>query len=201
MKDRILSLLGSGISLTLVASAVGCEPSYISQLLANEEFALAVATERCKDIEQALEVDNRYDRLEDKLLERLENLLPMMLRPREVLHALQIVNSAKRRSQEMQQGAPQQITNNIVYLQLPTKAVNTFELSAQNEVISIEGKALVPMSTSALMKELATPAPSANKEVGEQNAKQSNIRTLETSSRKGELSQEQTKRLLTAESM
>lgn len=159
MKDRILSLLGSGLQPSLVASAVGCSPTYITQLLSDETFALDVSSLRVKDIEKLKERDNKWDNLEDLLLKKLEDLIPFMLRPREVIHALQTVNSARRRSEDLTKGTPtQQITNNIVVLQLPQRTVSTFtkfELSKNNEVISIEGKSVAPLPSTSLLRELA----------------------------------------------
>jgi hypothetical protein len=36
--EKIKELLGSGLSNDVVASAVGCDPSYVSQLMSNETF-------------------------------------------------------------------------------------------------------------------------------------------------------------------
>lgn len=156
MKDRILSLLGSGLQPALVASAVGCNPSYISQLLEDQSFAFDVASRRCKDIETLTERDKKWNGLEDELLSKLQDLIPYMLRPREVLHALQVVNNAKRRSQEfINPSTAQHVTNNIVVLNLPPKTINKFELSPSGEVISIEGKSLIPLPTDILLKEVS----------------------------------------------
>lgn len=199
-KNRILALLGNGVAPGLVASAVGCDHSYISQLLSNEEFALSVATLRCKDLEEVKERDNRYDKIEDKLLERLENIIPFIMRPREILHALQVVNSAKRRSLELQgsASATQNITNNnVVILQLPTKTINTFELSAQNEVVSVQGKALVPMSTDVLMKQLSV----ANAEEEKRNAIENLEREAKALERERSLPAKISERLLCPDSV
>jgi len=159
MKDRILSLLGSGLQPALVASAVGCSPSLISQMLADENFVMEVSALRVKDIEKMKERDNKWDNLEDLLLQKLQDLIPFMLRPREVIHALSIVNGARRRSEELTKGPTQQVTNNIVVLQLPQRTVSSFsnfELSKNNEVISIEGKSVAPLPSSALLRELSS---------------------------------------------
>jgi hypothetical protein len=167
MKDRILSLLGSGLQPALVASAVGCNPSYISQLLEDQQFAFDVATRRCKDIENLTERDAKWNNLEDILLTRLNDLVPYMLRPREVLHALQVVNNAKRRSQEFINPTQQHVTNNVVVLNLPPKTINKFELSPLGEVISIEGKQLIPLPTDILLREVSS-LPAKNDEQLEQ---------------------------------
>jgi len=154
MKDRIQKLLGSGLSPALVATVVGCDPSFISQLLSESDFALKVAEMRVHDIEELKVRDSKYDSLEDQFLERLENLLPMMLKPRDVLSALQVINNAKRRSEAFITPQAPTTVNNIVLLQLPTKTVNQFELNSKNEIISIDDQALVAMPTSSLMKEV-----------------------------------------------
>lgn len=159
MKDRIASLLGSGLAPQLVATATGCSPSYISQLLQDETFVADVATLRVKDIETLQKRDGKWDGLEDNLLLQLEKLVPHMFKPRDVLSALQVVNSAKRRAAELTKGSNinQQINiHNTVVLELPQKTIASYELSKTNEVISVEGKTLAPMPTTVLMNELKT---------------------------------------------
>lgn len=168
MKDRIAALLGSGLHPNLVATAVGCTPGYISQLLTDETFALEVSTLRVRDIEKLQGRDGQWNELEDTLLARLKELVPFMMKPRDVLGALQVVNGAKRRAAELArpEALNQQINiQNVVVLQLPQNTVNQFELSKNNEVISVEGRALVPMSTDTLLKELA-----ASQTTGDQKA-------------------------------
>lgn len=158
MKDRIASLLGSGLAPALVASATGVSASYISQLLSEPAFSLEVASLRAKDIEKMQERDGAWDGLEDKLLEKLGDLVPFMVKPREVLHAIQVVNGAKRRAADLVKpdgSALGSVTNhNTVVLVLPQKVVSQFELSKNNEVISVAGRALVPMATSRLLEEI-----------------------------------------------
>ena len=72
MRDKILKLLGQGLTPQLVATAVGCEPSYVSQLLSEEAFALEVAQARCANLEEATDRDKKYDKLEDAFLQKLE---------------------------------------------------------------------------------------------------------------------------------
>lgn len=140
----------------MVASAVGCTPAYISQLLSEEAFATEVATLRCADITSLKERDDKYDALEDQLLRKLSDIVPMMFRPREIIHALATINNAKRRAAELVSGgANSPITiNQTVVLQLPSKTVNTFELNKHNEIISIDDQPLVGMPSSALLAEL-----------------------------------------------
>lgn len=165
MKDRILNLLGQGIAPVIVAQTVGCNPSYISQLLQEEEFALAVAKLRCEGIEKEVNRDNKYDALEDKLLEKLENVLPFMLKPRDILDALTRINAAKRRATV---GVSETGTGKttIINLTLPTIVVQKYQTNQNNEVIDVSGRALINLPPQTLLKSLenleakdATPPP------------------------------------------
>jgi len=49
-KDRILKLLGSGLGGEVVSATVGCDPSYISQLMADEEFRSRVLAMRIESL-------------------------------------------------------------------------------------------------------------------------------------------------------
>lgn len=153
LQDKILKLLGSGLAPAVVATTVGCEPSYISQLLASESFALEVAKLRCADIEEDLARDNKYDQLEDKLLEKLNNVLVFMVRPRDILQAIQVINNAKRRSLGSNQ-SPNEGKTVHVHLSLPVSVIQQFQLNKENEVISVEGRVLANMPAATLMKSL-----------------------------------------------
>jgi DNA-binding CsgD family transcriptional regulator len=153
MQDKILRLLGSGLAPAVVATTVGCNPSYISQLLENESFALEVAKIRCEDIEQDLARDDKYDRLEDKLVDKLENVLAFMVKPRDILLAIQVINNAKRRSSGNSL-APNEGRAIHVHLSLPVTVVKQFQLNKENEVIEVEGRTLTNMPAANLMKSL-----------------------------------------------
>lgn len=153
MKDRILKMLGNGLSASVVAQAVGCDPSYISQLMQDEVFALEVAKLRCMEVEEEIARDNKYDQLEDLLLEKLENILPMLMRPRDILEALTRVNAAKRRATV---GQPQDLgqKTTIVQLILPQVAISKFQLNSQGEVIEVGNRPLINLPAAELLKSL-----------------------------------------------
>ena len=97
-EERIISLLGQGLSETTVASAVGVSVSRISQMLSEDSIRERVAELRYTNLASATGRDNKYDTIEDSLLDKLEKSLGMMFRPVEILKALQIINGAKKRS-------------------------------------------------------------------------------------------------------
>jgi len=151
-EERILSLLGQGLSETTVASAVGVTVARISQMLSDEVFREKVAELRYTNLAAATGRDNKYDKIEDTLLGKLENSLGLMFRPVEILKALQIINSAKRRGQ----GTPEHMISNqsVIQLQIPTKVVNNFLMSSNRQVVSAGEQDLVTMQSSRLLEQL-----------------------------------------------
>jgi hypothetical protein len=152
LEEKILNLLGSGIAPVQVSSACGVTESYISQLMGDEDFRAKVIELRYENLSKHNERDNNYDRIEDKLLQKLEQQLPMMFKPMEVLKALQVINAAKRRGQS----APESIVNqqNIINIVMPTQIINKFRVNSNNQVISAGSQDLVTMQSGALLKQL-----------------------------------------------
>src|SRR3990172_10475512 len=96
--ERILALLGQGIEPRIAAPAVGVSEIYISQKISDPLFASRVAELRYETLAKHSVRDNAYDELEDQLIDRMKNCLPMMYKPMEVLAAIRVINQAKRRS-------------------------------------------------------------------------------------------------------
>ena len=144
-QDRALSLLGQGVSPEHTALALGITPSAISQLLSAPEFAEQVATLRFQNLAKHSERDNRADTLEDKLLEKIEDLLPFISRPLEAARLYQIVNGAKRRGQS----APESITNQqeVVQLLMPVQIINQYTVNSNNQVIKAGQQDLVTVQS------------------------------------------------------
>lgn len=132
-ESRILDLLGQGLDPSVVAAAIGVSQSFISQLLSTAEFAAEVAERRFKNLSKHSERDNRYDTMEDKLLDKLEDCLPLMHRPGEILNAIAKINAAKRRGA----GAPQHLQTQapVVPLVLPIQIIQQFQLNAVGQVV------------------------------------------------------------------
>ena len=145
---RALQLLGQGLGPEVVASAVGVTVSRISQLLSAPEFSAQVADLRYKNLSKHNERDNAYDAMEDALLDKLKDLLPFMVRPMEVLKAIQVINAAKRRGSS----APESITNQqtVVQLVMPTQIINRYTVNANNQVITAGQQDLVTVQSSSL---------------------------------------------------
>lgn len=148
-ESRALTLLGSGVQPEIVAASLGVSASRISQLLSQAEFAAAVAELRFENLNKHNLRDSKYDEMEDTLLERMKDCLPLMYKPLEILKAIQVINQAKRRGASAPESITQQQT--IVQLVLPVQILNKFSLNAQNQVISTGETDLITMQASTLL--------------------------------------------------
>lgn len=135
-QERILQLLGQNFPASVVASAVGVDESYVSQLLSQEAFAQAVQERRFLATQKSVQLDDKYDSIETKLLEKLEKSIPLIVRPHDITKTLQMVNSAKRRSTPLSTGA--NVTQNIVNLVLPTAILNRFVSNGNNQIVEVQ---------------------------------------------------------------
>lgn len=148
--DKALELLGQGVSQEQTALALGVSASAISQLMAQDEFAQKVQELRFNNLQSRNIRDATLDKLEDAALKKLDDLLPMVMKPMEATRILQVVNAAKRRGAS----APEHITNTreIVNLTLPVSIVNQFQISttSDNRVLSAGNQELVTIQSHRL---------------------------------------------------
>jgi len=179
---RILELLGNGLSPEVVATTAGVSPSFISQLLSTEEFARQVTERRFNNLQEDTARDKRYGKMEDALLEKMEDLIPMMYKPMEILRAITVINGAKRRGASAPEMA--HVNNTVINLVMPTKILQQFITNGNNQVVEVvsasssapalssppqqeERRTLVTMQSSELMnrfkaaRSLANEAPTA----------------------------------------
>ena len=149
-EDRALSLLGSGIPAENVAAALGVTPGRISQLLADKRFADQVASLRYDNLQKHNTRDATYDSLEDRLIQKLEKQIPLIMRPMDTVRAIQAINGAKRRGQS----APEQVTNqqNIVALVLPAIIAQRFTTNITNQVVKAGKQELITMQAGNLLE-------------------------------------------------
>lgn len=148
-EERALHLLGQGIIPEQAAAAAGLSASRISQLLSQESFAAAVAERRFDALSKHNDRDAAYDELEDQLLDRMKDCLPLMVRPQEILRAIQTINSAKRRGSSAPQNIHEQHT--VINLILPTQILTQFQLNPQNQVVEIQSGSQDNLSSQSLL--------------------------------------------------
>lgn len=145
---RILEMLGNGLSPTVVSSALGVSESYISQLLSEESFAHQVTTLRYQNLQAATIRDRSYDAIEDALIQKMTDLLPMMYKPMEVLRAITVINAAKRRGADAPENTV--INQTIVQLTLPTAITSRFVTNSNNQVIEAGDQELITIAAPSL---------------------------------------------------
>jgi hypothetical protein len=147
-ESRALTLLGSGIAPETVAASLGVSVSRISQLLSDEAFAAEVATLRFESLQKHNTRDSSYDTLEDTLLEKMQDCIPLMHRPMEILKAISVINAAKRRGSS----APESIIEkqSIINLTVPVQIIQKFQTNIQGQVTSINDTSLLTIQSGSL---------------------------------------------------
>jgi hypothetical protein len=147
-KEKILEFLSDGLKPSVVASALGISESYISQLLSSEEFSKELREKKEGKLTELVSTDKTYDRLEQSLQESLERMIPFMTNPSHVIRALQVTNSAIRKSIPSLSGS--QTINTLVQINLPESAKVKFTMNSENQVIEVEGRPLATLPTNEL---------------------------------------------------
>ena len=148
LEDRAATLLGSGLPPATVAASLGCSESYLSQLLSTELFAARVASLRFEALAKHNERDTSYDALEDDLLTRLKDCLPLMHKPMEILKAIQVINAAKRRGTSTPEAILEK--QEVVSLIMPVQIVQRFTTNIQNQVITAGSQELLTIQSGTL---------------------------------------------------
>lgn len=150
-EDRALALLGAGHEPEVVANALGVSVSRISQLLSQEDFATAVTQLRFDSLAKHNTRDLSYDEIEDQLILKLRDCIPLMFRPMEILKAIATINAAKRRGTSAPAAITQQQT--VIQLIMPTTIVQAFTKNTANQVVEVDGQTLVTIQAGTLLKQ------------------------------------------------
>tara|TARA_R100000789_G_scaffold1012_3_gene3669 strand:- start:37561 stop:38202 length:642 start_codon:yes stop_codon:yes gene_type:complete len=153
-EEKALELLGNGIANELVASAIGVTPARITQLLADENFALEVQKRRFINLQKHSMRDNIYDELEDITLQKLKRAIKsgMIVKPEMLLKALKIFNEAKRRGSASTNNITD--TGDIVQINIPQIVKQTFVTNINNQVVQVGDRELETISADKLQKSL-----------------------------------------------
>lgn len=161
-RERALQLLGkANLSNEVVASTLGCDPSYISQLMSEEDFREKVTAMRALALTANTERDAKADAIEDRILDRLQEQIEYIVRPSELLNAYRVVNAARRRG--VASGEAQVINNNVVNLVLPGVVTSQFKTNGMNEVVEVSERPLITINSNTLLRQVATEHPDVEK--------------------------------------
>lgn len=148
LKERIIEMLKAGVSPTHVAEAVGCDISYVSQIKSDPETAAAIADAQLGSIEEDITHDELLASAELKALRAIEQRLGHA-NFGQALAAYKVLNAATRRNtKNLVNGAN---TTNIgvqVNLTLPATSLPNYVKNSNNEIIEVEGKAMITANVS-----------------------------------------------------
>lgn len=177
-QDRIAGLLVQGMKPAMVASIVGCDASYISQLLKDEAFLyhlqeLNKELENGESVEDASPEDRKQETLflADKMLAAEHHALDKILKEmpylsgRDAVVALDVIGKRKDATlaqaygpkgilQPSQIGQPGHTTVQVT-LTVPNICIPELTLSSNNEIISIGERSVAAMPTATLKQMLA----------------------------------------------
>lgn len=153
MRDRIIEMLGRNIPAMQVAAAVGCDDSYISQIMSDPDTALKVQELRTVYYSEYIEQDARTDRAEAAALAKVEQLLPFIMRPAEAVRVYAVLNAARRRTVDAA-AATTQLPAQTVVLDLPAATRVRFTTTPDRQVIEVEGRSLTTMPARNLSQQL-----------------------------------------------
>ena len=176
-ESRALKLLGSGSGPAITAMAVGVSESRISQLLSDPQFAAEVSELRFRNLQKHNELDDKYDSMESRLLAQLEDLLPLMMRPMEILKAIAVINGAKRRGQSSPESTAG-VGNQVVTLTMPTLIMQNFTTNINNQVIKAGNQTLETMQSSSLLAAAKTRAGERNEQIRNSTGNNDSVSTI-----------------------
>ena len=153
MKEKIIEMLGAGVTPVQVAMACGVSESYVSQLLADENILGKVQELRTAKVSAYVENDAALDTDEEVARRQVRrNLDNGFLKPLEVLRHFQVLNMAKRKSDI--HASAHVPTTTVVQLNLPAAAAVQFRLTNDKQVIEIDGRSMVTMPAQRVTKML-----------------------------------------------
>lgn len=176
-QDRIAGLLVQGMKPAMVATIVGCDPSYISQLLKDEAFLYHLQELNKELVEgEAIEEASAEDRkqetlfLADKMLAAEHHALDKILKEmpylsgRDAVVALDVIGKRKDATLAQAFGPKGNLpaaptvaghTTVQVTLTVPNICIPELTLSSNNEIISIGERSVAAMPTATLKQMLA----------------------------------------------
>lgn len=141
---------------TDVATALGCDPSFVSQWLMDDSFRAQVLALRIESLQAQTQRDRKIDGVEDTLITKLEETIPYLTKPKDILMAFNILNNAKRRGASAA-GGQINLTQNVVTISMPPVARQHYfpKTNAQGEVVQVGDQVTVTKSLQQLMSERA----------------------------------------------
>lgn len=146
--DYIITALKSGFTETQIAQGLGVTPSAVHQTI-QEKGLKDIAAENS----QFKSIDDRYNRLEELALRKMEKSLELaVLNPMQLTRVVNTLNGAKRRSLSEGQTIINQNNTQLVNLKLPERYAPKVVKNENNEVIEVNDRVYSTMHSTELDK-------------------------------------------------
>ena len=171
LQAQILDLLGNGLNASVVSAAVGVTESYVSQLMAQEDFRGEVRKRRIESLKEVTELDSEYHNIEKAAVEKLKKLMPLINRPRDILDTIKVINATKRRGQDSSEPTERSMSR-IIEVRMPVNILNQFIDSSaivkdtNNQIIRTGNQSLLtaqPQNVRELARTIKEPNDTARK--------------------------------------
>lgn len=150
MKERIIEFLGRGIPAVQVAMAVGCDESYISQVISEPGVSERISALKMEHFEHFTALDDSLNSAEETALTKLKSLVPFITKPTEAARVYSVLNAAKRRTADAA-SASRDTPSTIVNVELPVAARVAFITDHNRQVIEIDARPLHTMPAQSLV--------------------------------------------------
>lgn len=145
----LLELYSQGVTPLEIAKTLGITASAVTQLMDSPDLAPQIQAIRDAQLLRSSQLDVKYDKLEEKLLDRLESVSALLLKPEQIMNVLEKINRAKRRGIAFTENkAPAQ----VVHLHLPQQMIQRVTVNTKNQVVSVGGQQLITMQSSNIPK-------------------------------------------------
>ena len=148
---KMKKLLSFDVPQVSVAAALGVSEGLVSQYMSDPQFSSEVASMKLARLEGLNSRDDLLDKIEDKVLNKLEKAVDYMMRPGELLAALKVVNGAQRRGSSINGVATQQLAQTVNIL-IPQAIAVTYIQNANSEIIEAGGRSLTTLPSNILKK-------------------------------------------------
>lgn len=151
MENRAIELLAHNIPAIRVAESLNVSPARISQLLADDRFAAALASKKFTIAQDSINSDSELDDLEAAVRKKLKVAIGMCFKPVELAKIFQVLNNAKRKNSSVAPATAE--VGQVVNLTMPTVLVNKITTNINNQVIQV-GESELITAQSGKMQEL-----------------------------------------------
>lgn len=149
-KEKAKNLLSGGVEYSLAARILGCDVSYLSQLMSDPDFAAEVTARQVQNAGDQVQITRKITDLQLKALEKIERLLPYETDLSEIRQCFSALNKATIRTPDVNPDAGKD--QQVVPLRLPESITFAFKVDINNEVIQAGEQMLVTMPSQQLLK-------------------------------------------------